>query len=406
MDIQIQPKSEVENKKYKHIMDAIKILLLTMVVIVTGFILIINKNTENMADIVSARDTRMSGLIKEMGELQEQIEKISLNEDTIAGLYTQLDTTRSQVENLNQNVIESIKEKEKNWEAVQGELSVTQSQLSVLLAEKDNVIRDLKNKNEILNKELSLPPLDPGIVNILVVGHNSQLADTIILASIVPSSNKIVLVSIPRDLYYNGRKINALYSLYGITELQRAVNEVTGVYPDKYVVFNFNSFIDIINFFGGIQIDVPKKLVDNAYPGPDNSYITVEFEKGLQTMDGDQALKYARSRKSTSDFARGERQQQIISAVKESVINLDLLYKMDLVTKLYAKIQSEIKTNIGMFDGLSILQNSKNYELSGGNVLNTQNYLYSSKTSNGSYILLPAGGNYLDIKIHIRDLLK
>lgn len=376
-----------------------------MVVIVAGFIFIINKNTKNITAIVSAEESRISNLINELGETKEELNQLSLNQNKISVLYEELETTQEQIANLSKGIIESIKEKESNWEAVQNELKETQNQMATMLSEKEAIISSLTTKNELLRKELNLPPIDPSIESILLVGHNGNLADTIILANIVPATQKIVLISIPRDLYYNGRKINSLYSNYGISELQRAVNEITGIYPDKFIVFNFTSFIDIIDFLGGVTVDVQNRLEDNAYPGPDNSYTTVIFEKGSQKMDGQTALKYARSRKSTSDFNRAERQQQIISAVRKEAMELDLLYKMDLATKIYAKVINEIETNIGLFDGLAIVQDCQNYEINTENVLSTQNYLYSTLNAAGSYILLPHGGHYLDIKTYIRDLL-
>ncbi len=156
---------------------------------------------------------------------------------------------------------------------------------------------------------------------------------------------------------------------------------------------------------GGIEIEVKKSLNDYSYPGPDNSYTTVSFEAGLQTMDGNTALKYARSRKSTSDFDRSLRQQQIIAAVKDKALKMDLLSKLDLATKIYAKISTNMDTDINLFDALGYLQSYKDYGVNGGNVISTSNYLYSTTNAKGQYILLPKGDSYLEIKKYFSDLI-
>lgn len=77
-------------------------------------------------------------------------------------------------------------------------------------------------------------------------------------------------------------------------------------------MIDFAGFKDIINILGGISIDVPESILDREYPDNNWGYMTFQVQKGLQNFDGDTALKYARSRHSTSDFDRSNRQQLII----------------------------------------------------------------------------------------------
>ncbi|MEZ4087095.1 MAG: LCP family protein [Candidatus Gracilibacteria bacterium] len=321
-------------------------------------------------------------------------------------MYEHVSVTSQELGRINQTIQNSIQKNSTEWENIKGDLSQSNEELNELLKQKESMINELAYKNQNLQKEINLPKLDPNILNVLVIGHNAKLTDTILLASINPKTEKISFLSIPRDLYYKGRKINELYSKYGVTELQRAVSEITGIYPEKYVIFNFDSFVDLVDILGGVSIEVQKKLVDNAYPGAGNSYTTVVFEPGTYQMDGETALKYARSRKSTSDFDRAARQQQVIEAVKIKAKKLNITARLDLATKIYAKIKENIETNINLFDGLSYMQHYQNYQVGSANVLSTQNYLYSSKSNSGQYILLPQGGTYANIKAFVAENFK
>lgn len=343
-------------------------------------------------------DGKISVLIDEVGELRQELDE---KEKTINQMYEHVSVTSQELGKINKTIQESIQRSSNEWENIKGDLSNSNQQLNELLKEKESVINELAYKNQNLQKEINLPKLDPNIVNALIIGHNAKLTDTILLASINPNTQKISFVSIPRDLYYKGRKINELYSKYGVTELQRAVAEITGVYPEQYVIFNFDSFVDLVDILGGITIDVEKRLVDNAYPGPGNSYMKIVFEPGTYKMDGETALKYARSRKSTSDFDRAARQQQVIEAVKNKAKELNITTRLDLATKVYAKIKDNTETNVNLFDGLSYMQHFQGYSIGNASVLSTENFLYSTRSASGQYILLPQGGTYAQIKEHV-----
>ena len=341
-------------------------------------------------------------LISEMGEVKQDLNDSAL---VVSGLYDQIEDTRSTLINLNNDVIKSIVEKETNWTATRTELHEAQDSLSNMLAEKETKINELAQKNEVLKQELNIIEENPDVLDVLILGKNNNLVDTIMLASANPKTEKISLISIPRDLYHKGRKINELYHAYGVQELEKSIWEITGVYPDKYILFDFDAFVDFIDLIDGIQLSVKKALTDYSYPGSANSYQTVSFQAGTQQMDGETALKYARSRKSTSDFDRAKRQQQIVIAVKNKAIALDLLSKLNLATKIYGKISENISSDISLFDALNYLQFYKNFQIKGGNVLNSKNHLYSTKNAKGQYILLPAEKNYIEIKKYIKNLI-
>jgi LCP family protein required for cell wall assembly len=206
-------------------------------------------------------------------------------------------------------------------------------------------------------------------------------------------------------LFYKGRKINEIYSQYGVEKLNEAVADITGINSQKYAIFDFNAFVDVIDGIGGIDINVEHDLKDNQYPGPGFSYTLVSFKKGLQHMNGSTALKFVRSRESTTDFDRSARQQLVISAIKQKLNTLDLLSSLPTFISLYEKIMSQIKTDVGIFEAFAYYDAYKSYEVKTGNILSSSNYLYSKISTKGQYILLPNGGNYSKIKKYVLGLV-
>jgi len=382
------------NKKINNI----TIATLTIAIFIFGisFSTAIKKNTEDN----KSKDIKISVLINEVGELKEDLEIKTVEN---LNLYKKIETTSKEIKKVNDSINIGVTKNQTNWKKIKTDLNKSNKELSKLLKEQNKQISLLTEKNNQLKEQRSLQKHDHNILDTLIIGTNAGLTDTIILASINPYNQEITLISIPRDLYYKGRKINELYNKYGVEELQKATEEITGVYPNKYITFNFNSFIDLIDILGGIEINIEKTIVDKSYPGPNNTYTIVTFNQGLYKMDGSLALKYARSRKSTSDFDRSKRQQQIIRSILKKTKELNLLSRLDLSTKIYGKLQSNIKTNINLFEGLSYLQQYQNYKIQ-QTTLNTSNYLYSTRNSKKQYILMPIKGDYTKIKKYVLDL--
>ncbi|GAC1386079.1 MAG: hypothetical protein NVSMB42_06290 [Herpetosiphon sp.] len=96
---------------------------------------------------------------------------------------------------------------------------------------------------------------------------------------------------------------------------------------DYTVTVNFDGFEAIVNALGGIDVDVPFRIVDNEYPTPDFGTRRVVFEAGHQHLDGGRALEYARTRHADSDFGRGQRQQQVLAAMSSTLRARPLLLR-------------------------------------------------------------------------------
>jgi len=165
-------------------------------------------------------------------------------------------------------------------------------------------------------------------------GQTIARTDTIILLTLNPETGAAGMLSIPRDLKVRPSALNrdmkitsvypageaAGYTGGGAALLGETVNELLGYPIDYYVVVNFDGFKQIIDLLGGVEITVPYEIYDDKYPDENYGYLPpIHFLPGNQHMDGDRALKYARTRHADNDYARAGRQQQVIMAIKDKV---------------------------------------------------------------------------------------
>ena len=205
-----------------------------------------------------------------------------------------------------------------------------------------------------------------GRVNILLLGIGGEghegpnLSDTIMVVSIDPKTKNTAMLSIPRDLYvklpgvgqYGTQygKVNAANVYGGAEYAAKVIQTVIGVPLHYYVVMDFSGFKQAVDAVGGIDIDVPEAINDPDYPC-DNGRSVCGFKlaAGKQHMNGTIALKYARSRKSTSDFDRAARQQQVIGALRDKSLQLSTLTNpvklIGLIEALGTHVKSNLQTN-------------------------------------------------------------
>ena len=111
-------------------------------------------------------------------------------------------------------------------------------------------------------------------------------------------------------------------------------------------MISFEGFVDFVDHVGGIEIDVPTALRDPYYPDGNDGYTVFEVNAGVQTMDGETALKYARSRKTTSDFSRALRQQQVIESLIKQMIGSVGLTNIGKIKELFAEFDKIVDTNV------------------------------------------------------------
>ncbi len=158
-------------------------------------------------------------------------------------------------------------------------------------------------------------------------GEGGGRTDAIILAHIEPSARAATLVSVPRDICVaNCRtdpfRINSVWQEEGPDALRRRVSNLLGVQVDYWVTLDFNGFKRLVDFFGGVEVDVESTIYDPSYPNAtDTGFEPFHVDAGPNHFDGDLALRYVRTRHQDGAFAREVRQQQILLALVEQVIS-------------------------------------------------------------------------------------
>lgn len=218
-----------------------------------------------------------------------------------------------------------------------------------------------------------VPAWDQGRVNILLLGVDQRACeetggawrtDTMILVGLDPETKTASVLSFPRDLWveiptFGPNRLNAAhvfgeaydYPGGGPALLKRTILENFGVPVHYYIRINFDGFRQVIDALGGIEIDVEEPIWDDRYPTDDCGYQTVKFDVGHYHMDGDQALKYARSRHYSSDFNRARRQQQVLFAIYEKATSLRVITR---IPDLWAAKGEAIQTDLSLIDVMKL----------------------------------------------------
>jgi LCP family protein required for cell wall assembly len=263
-------------------------------------------------------------------------------------------------------------------------------------------------------------------VNVLLLGlaggkhDGATLTDSIIIASYHMKSNKVTMISVPRDLWLEGikEKVNAAYQEGeerpegGLAFASDKIDDIIGV-PIHYAVrIDFAGFAKAIDLVEGIDVDVPKTFDDYNYPitGKEEDlcglvekemdiseemaknlklksgkqkllvdssdkiateaadfscrFEKLHFTKGVTHMDGETALKFVRSRMGTngegSDFARSRRQQLVIQAFRDKALSLNTLFNPSKIGGLLNTFGQSVDTNIPKDDYLEFYNIAKN----------------------------------------------
>jgi LCP family protein required for cell wall assembly len=284
------------------------------------------------------------------------------------------------------------------------------------------------------NSEKRLRGEEDDRVNILVLGEGGEghdgphLTDTILLVTFKPSTADVGVLSLPRDLWIplpgmgNG-KINSANALAekrregsGGDYARGTIAELLDLPIHYYVRVDFSAFKTLIDDVGGVTVNVERGFTDYAYPTDDNLYKRVHFERGWQTMGGETALEYVRSRHGNngegSDFARSRRQQQVLVALKDKLVSFDTLLNPSRVASVLETLQSHVITDMELWEIVKLAKAVRHIDREKlvHHVLddNPEGPLYASTIpfdDGDAYVLLPRREDWGDVRAIARDVL-
>lgn len=225
-----------------------------------------------------------------------------------------------------------------------------------------------------------------GQINVLLLGiggpgHDGPyLSDTIILAQLKPKENKATLTSIPRDYLVNTKqfgqgRINSVFAqtFEDSKDWNKAgqatidvVEKMSDLEIPYFAVIDFEGFEKTIDLLGGVEVQIDRTFTDYTFPNESEGYLpAVTFTEGLETMTGERALIFARSRHAAgpegSDFARSARQQKIIQAAKAKLVSLNIVADAGKINELFTIIGDRFHTNLTPGEMIRLYGLTKDY---------------------------------------------
>ncbi len=261
-----------------------------------------------------------------------------------------------------------------------------------------------------------------GHTNILFLGvagegsEGGNLSDSIMIASFNPAEPTVSFLSLPRDLFVSSkvgdRKVNEIYAAAkfkykddkrGLSIMKDAISNFTGVDIHYGAVVNFKIFEELVDAMNGIDIFVPEDIADPFYPDENYGYQTFVVRKGLQKFDGSTALKYARSRKTSSDYDRARRQQDLLLAIRKRAEELSLLTDFDKLRQFYDIYKSNLTTDLGITELIALAKMAMTIDYSNALVA----VLNNDPTKKGGFLYTPAkefyGGQFVLLPENLKD---
>ncbi|HKV87713.1 MAG TPA: LCP family protein [Candidatus Dormibacteraeota bacterium] len=207
-------------------------------------------------------------------------------------------------------------------------------------------------------------PAQVGAFTILLLGSDDDskfqgdhvLTQSMILVRVIPSTHRVIMLSIPRDLYVplstgGQAKIDGAYSYGGAGAAIATVEQNFGVHVNDYIWVGLLGLVKLIDAIGGIDVVTNHPVLDDYYPADIFSRFPYDYNRvavlaGPQHLDGIHAMQYVRSRHGDlqSDFGRSQRQQQVLLAIRQKAKQL----APEDIPSIAGAIGGELKTSISV----------------------------------------------------------
>jgi LCP family protein required for cell wall assembly len=240
--------------------------------------------------------------------------------------------------------------------------------------------------------------------------------DTMMLISIDPKSDSIGILSIPRDLWvevpgYNSlQRINTPMSLgegrtpgLGPQLAMQTVQYNLGIRVQEYVAVDFAAVVGLVDAIGGITVTTDYPINDPYYPDMNYGYDPFYLSAGTHTLNGLNALKFARTRHGDSDIDRAQRQQQVLYAIRDQILDLNQLPKLIIqAPSLLGNFDDNVYTGLSMDQMIRLAWYVK--DIPRQNIrAGTIDFSYTSPwtTVDGQQVLIPNRGRLGDLMVEI-----
>ena len=298
--------------------------------------------------------------------------------------------------------------------------------LSKISTSDESGLRSFFNMLPVIGKNEDIKGEADGRINILLLGYRGKnmpggdlLTDTIMLLSYKPQENKVAIISIPRDLFVkipqrpNGVKINAVYSIgegegngKGLEEAKKIVGEVSGLSVHYAVTMNFEGFRNLIDTLGGVEVFLDSPFYETSqFVQGQECGVEFTLPAGVNKLDGETALCYARARENTSDFDRARRQQVIIKALKDKLISAGTLTDFGKINGILNVVGDNVKTDFAshemrkFYEKYSQIKDAQIFQRVFENSEEGKLKVPDDRPEWAGYILIPRAGwdNYSDI---------
>ena len=185
--------------------------------------------------------------------------------------------------------------------------------------------------------------------------------DSLILVSLDPATGSLGLLSIPRDLWVEipGQderdRINRAYFLGevratggGARLLQQTLRLNLGMLAHNYVLLDFKALVDFVNLLGGIEITIDYAINDERYPDENYGYDPFHLAPGTHILNGEDALRFARTRHGNNDVLRAARQQQVLSAIRDRVRSINIVELIAQAPALLNSLSDNLRTGLDL----------------------------------------------------------
>ncbi len=290
---------------------------------------------------------------------------------------------------------------------------ITMAYLAKFYATTENAIESSYHEIDRATPVESVDPIEEP-VSFLIMGVDNDDADTrslgsaradsIIYATVNPITREMNMVSIPRDTYLpiiknnqfvRNDRINAAYAVGEESTMIETVENWLDVPIHYYATFNFDAFLEIIDALDGIDMDVPITFSEQDSSG---KLGTIRLEEGFQTLNGEEALALARTRKIDNDVERGHRQQLVIQAIMKKALNLGSIPKY---TSIVETVGANMRTNMRMNDMTALAQTGLDKEFT----IESHVFEWSSFTERGMDLVKIDPTSFSNIQMDLKNSL-